>query len=220
MLKNGIAGMIRSMKKCWAVGLVLAACLMGVAPAMAVEEPSFHKVLTDGAFEVRDYPATVVAEVTVTGDQNAAASRGFRLLAAYIFGGNQGRESIAMTAPVALKPIGETIPMTAPVSQTSAEGNRAWVVRFTMPHGYVLASLPRPNDPKVQLRELPPSRQAVLKFSGWALAGAVKARTAELLAEAAAHHLKIVGPVTLAQYDPPWTLWFMRRNEVMAPVAP
>jgi hypothetical protein len=187
---------------------------------MAVEEPPFHVVLTDGAFEVRDYPATVVAEVTVAGDQNAAASRGFRLLAAYIFGGNQGRQSIAMTAPVALRPAGETIPMTAPVSQTEAGSNKTWVVRFTMPHSYRLASLPRPNDPRVQLRELPPSRQAVLRFSGWALEGAVNARTTDLLAQAAGRHLKIIGPVTLAQYDPPWTLWFMRRNEVMAPVAP
>jgi hypothetical protein len=187
---------------------------------MAVEEPSFHAVLTDGAFEVRDYPATVVAEVTVTGDQNTAASRGFRLLAAYIFGGNHDRISIAMTAPVALKPAGEKIPMRAPVSQTREGPNQTWVVRFTMPHAYALASLPRPNDPQVQLRELPPGRQAVLRFSGWALEGAVKTKTAELLADAAAHHLKITGPVTLAQYDPPWTLWFMRRNEVMAPVAP
>jgi len=187
---------------------------------MAVEEPPFHAVLTDGDFEVRDYPAAVVAEVTVAGDQNTASSRGFRLLAAYIFGGNHRRESIAMTAPVALKPAGETIPMTAPVSQTREGPNQTWVVRFTMPHAYTLASLPRPNDPQVQLRELPPSRQAVLRFSGWALEGAVKARTDELLAKASAHHLKIIGPVTLAQYDPPWTLWFLRRNEVMAPVAP
>jgi hypothetical protein len=187
---------------------------------MAVEETSFHTVLADGAFEVRDYPAQIVAEVTVTGDQNTAASRGFRLLAAYIFGGNHGRESIAMTAPVALKPAGDKIPMTAPVSQTRAGPDQTWVVRFTMPRAYHLASLPRPNDAQVQLRELPPSRQAVLRFSGWALEGAVKARTAELLADADARHLKIIGPVTLAQYDPPWTLWFMRRNEVMAPVAP
>ncbi len=201
----------------WALTVIISASLIG-APAMAIEEPPFHVVLTDGAFQLRDYPATVVAEVTVTGDQNAAASQGFRRLANYIFGGNQGRDKIAMTAPVALKSAGETIAMTAPVSQTREAGKQAWVVRFTMPRAYTLASLPRPNDPEVRLRELPPSRQAVLKFSGWALEGAVKARTAELLNDAAARHVKIIGPVTLAQYDPPWTLWFMRRNEVMAPV--
>jgi hypothetical protein len=208
------------MQRClWALTLVVIATLMG-APAMAVEEPPFHAVLTDGAFEVRDYPATVVAEVAVAGDQNAAASRGFRLLAAYIFGGNHNRKSIAMTAPVALQRTGEKIPMTAPVSQSRAEGSQSWVVRFTMPHAYALSNLPRPNDPQVQLRQIAPSRQAVLKFSGLATEGAVKVRTGELLAAAAAHHLKIIGPVTLAQYDPPWTLWFMRRNEVMAPIAP
>jgi hypothetical protein len=206
-------------RRFWALAVFIGVSLIG-APAMAVEEPSFHTVLSDGAFEVRDYPAQVVAEVTVSGDQNTAASRGFRLLAAYIFGANHNRLSIPMTAPVALEPAGEKIPMTAPVSQTRAGGGQTWVVRFTMPHAFALSSLPRPNDPQVQLRELPPSRQAVLKFSGWALEGAVKARTAELLADAAGRRLKIIGPVTLAQYDPPWTLWFMRRNELMAPIAP
>lgn len=68
---------------------------------MAVEEPAFKTVMSDGAFEVRDYPSLVVAEVTVTGEQKEAASKGFRLLAGYIFGGNRRRQSIAMTAPVA-----------------------------------------------------------------------------------------------------------------------
>ena len=74
---------------------------------MAVEEPAFRTVLQDGAFEIRDYPALVVAEVTVTGGQKEAASKGFRLLAGYIFGGNRGKQSIAMTAPVTEAPAGE-----------------------------------------------------------------------------------------------------------------
>ncbi|MEO8461020.1 MAG: heme-binding protein, partial [Dokdonella sp.] len=84
---------------------------------MAVEEPAFKTVLKDGNFEVRDYPALVVAEVTVSGEQKEAASRGFRLLAGYIFGGNKRRQSIAMTAPVAQEPTSEKIAMTAPVTQ-------------------------------------------------------------------------------------------------------
>jgi hypothetical protein len=199
------------------VGLTLATTLWGTQ-AMAVEEPPFKPVIEAGAFEVRDYPSLVVAEVTVTGDQNEAANRGFRLLAGYIFGGNSRRQSIAMTAPVSLEHAGEKIAMTAPVSQ--ARGDGAWIVRFTMPSAYRLDTLPEPKDPKVHLKALPPMRMAVLRFSGLAKSEAVAAKTAELSALVQAHGLRVIGPVTLAQYNPPWTPWFMRRNEVMVPVQP
>ena len=121
---------------------------------MAVEEPAFRIVLQDGAFEVRDYPTLVVAEVTVTGEQKEAASKGFRLLAGYIFGGNRRKQSIAMTAPVAQEPTSEKIAMTAPVTQTQTAGE--WVVQFTMPSSYSLETLPEPNDARVHLRVTPP----------------------------------------------------------------
>ncbi len=184
---------------------------------MSVEEPTFKLVLTDGAFEVRDYPALVVAEVTVSGDQKEAAGKGFRVLASYIFGGNKSRKSIEMTAPVSQVPVSEKIAMTAPVTQT--EIGASWVVRFTMPKGYSLETLPVPDDPKVKLRTVAPARLAVLTFSGLARADDVAAKTDELKKFAAKHRLRSIGPVSLAQYDPPWTLWFMRRNEVSIPVS-
>jgi len=198
-------------------GAILIFSLLG-SSAMAVEEPAFKTVLQDGNFEIRDYPSLVVAEVTVSGGQKEAASKGFRLLAGYIFGGNKRRLSIAMTAPVAQAPSSEKIAMTAPVTQIASAGN--WIVRFTMPRAYTLDTLPEPNDPKVQLRRLPAQRVAVLRFSGLAGKGDVDAKTAELVATTSAHHLRAIGPASLAQYNPPWTLWFMRRNEVMIPVEP
>ncbi len=185
---------------------------------MAVEEPSFKTIVREGAFEVRDYPALVVAEVTVSGDQKEAAGKGFRLLAGYIFGGNKRRQSIAMTAPVAQAPTSEKIAMTAPVTQTQSAGE--WVVRFTMPSAYSMETLPEPNDPKVHLRLVLPARFAVLQFSGLARKDDVAAKTAELEKLAGTHHLRAIGPASLSQYDPPWTPWFMRRNEVMIPIAP
>ena len=199
------------------LGAMLGATLFGT-DAMAVEEPAFRSVLHEGAFEVRDYPALVIAEVTVSGDQKEAASKGFRLLAGYIFGGNKRRQSIAMTAPVAQAPTSEKIAMTAPVTQIQSAGE--WVVRFTMPSAYSMDTLPEPNDPKVHLRVLQPTRFAVLQFSGLARKDDVATKTAELEKLAGTHHLRAIGPASLAQYDPPWTLWFMRRNEVMLPVAP
>lgn len=184
---------------------------------MAVEEPKFTLISKDGAFEVRDYPALVVAEATVKGDRNAASSAGFRILASYIFGANAGKTSIAMTAPVQQTAAGDRIAMTAPVAISGSADE--WVVRFTMPSQYDLAQLPRPNDGRVHLKEVPAVRMAVLKFSGLARDEAVAERTAELQAHLKARQLVATEAASLARYDPPWTPWFMRRNEVMIPIA-
>eukprot|EP01037_Dinobryon_pediforme_P010135 gene10135-10203_t len=206
--------------------LAIPAALIGLAVigtwAMAVEEPKFTVSLRDGAFEVRDYPAVVVAEVTVSGDQKAAVRQGFGLLAGYIFGGNTRQQRIAMTAPVAQQPAakapaGETVAVTAPVTQIPS-GN-AWVVRFTMPSQYTLATLPNPADKRVMLRQVAPARFAVVRFSGVATQSSLTAKAAELAAFAHKRGLQTVGPAALAQYDPPWTLWFMRRNEVLIQLA-
>ena len=198
-----------------ALSLALALTLAGCT-AVTVEEPKFSVVLKDGPFDIRDYPALTIAEVTVTGGQWRAANKGFRLLAGYIFGGNARRQEIPMTAPVVQARAGETIPMTTPVTQT--EGPEGWVVRFIMPAGSTPDTLPAPNEKQVRLVVTPPLRQAVVKFSGWALSGAVKARTDQLRAWMASRHLQPTGPATLAQYNPPWTIWFLRRNELMIPV--
>jgi hypothetical protein len=198
------------------IALMLGLALSGTV-AMATEEPPFAVSLAEGDFALRDYPPLVVAEVTVTGDQKAAASKGFRLLAGYIFGGNTRRQSISMTAPVVQAPASETIAMTAPVLQTG-HGD-AWTVRFVMPQGMTLATLPVPNDPAVKLRALPPARVAVVRFSGLARSDDVAARTRALEAWITSRQLHATGAPSLAQYNPPWTPWFMRRNEVMIPVA-
>ena len=188
-------------------------------PAMAVEEPPFTIAFQAGAIEVRDYPAVIAAEVTVGGDRGAAVNAGFRLLAGYIFGGNTRKQSIAMTAPVVqARGGGETIAMTAPVTQSGGPG--AWVVQFIMPKGSTLASLPTPNDARVKLRPLPPTRIAVARFSGLTGDADIQRETIALEAFIAQRHLRAAGKPALARYDPPWTLWFMRRNEIWIPLAP
>ena len=198
--------------------MAFTAALAGASPARAVEEPAFRLEAQDGPFEIRDYPGLIVAEVTVEGDQNTAANRGFRLLAGYIFGANHGRQGIAMTAPVTQTPArGETIAMTAPVSQT--RDGKAWTVRFTMPSAWRLDTLPQPNDPRVRLHAVPPARTAVLRFSGVASDGANAAQRARLLGLLAPGAWAPSGPSVTWFYDPPWTLPPFRRNEVAVPVA-
>ena len=183
---------------------------------MATEEPKFTVSLHEGAYEIRDYQAAVAAEVTVTGDQQGAVRKGFRVLAGYIFGGNRRRQSIAMTAPVAQARASEKIAMTAPVTQTQTDG--AWVIRFTMPSAYSLETLPEPDDPNVRLRAVAPARFAVIRFSGLASKASVEAKIAELTEFAKTQHLHTIGSASIAQYNPPWIPWFMRRNEVMIEV--
>ena len=189
---------------------------------MATEEPVFTAQLKEGAFEVRSYPALVAAQVSVTGTRDEASRAGFKLLAGYIFGGNTRRQSMAMTAPVVQsQPSSQSIAMTAPVIQTATPGGtEGWTVRFIMPSAFTLDTLPTPNDAKVQLLALPPARFAVVTFSGLANEEDVAERTAALNTFIDTHALRPSGPPELARYNPPWTLWFMRRNEVHIPLAP
>ncbi|MDZ4087869.1 MAG: heme-binding protein [Tabrizicola sp.] len=184
---------------------------------MTIEEPKFSLALKDGALEIRDHVAAIAAEVTVKGTQAEASRQGFRLLAGYIFGANSRRQKNAMTAPVTKSAAGEKIAVTAPVTQIP--GNSDWLVRFTMPGQYRLADLPVPNDPAVKIRAMVPARFAVLRFSG--LAGEAKvAKTREqLLSILRVRGLHPAGPVSIARYNPPWTPWFLRRNEVMISMA-
>ena len=183
---------------------------------MSVEEPAFRVQLRDGPFEVCDYPSLVVAEVVVSGDQGHAAGQGFRILAGFIFGANARREKIAMTAPVTLLPVSRR--PGSPTPSVEARGAGEWVVRFTMPKAYTIATLPLPKDARIHLRAAPPMRVAVVRFSGVANPQAFEVKAKELGAWMGKRGLPAAGPAALAQYDPPWTLWFLRRNEVMIPV--
>jgi hypothetical protein len=199
----------------------LCAALAALPAMAAIEEPPFETVRKSGDFEIRQYAPMTVAETVVEGSLWGASNDGFRVIAGYIFGNNistkgAGSEKIAMTAPVTVEAAPEKIAMTAPVT-TEADGNRLRM-HFVMPSQYTLATLPKPKDDRVKLREVPAQRMAVLKFSGFTGEDKVKERTEELLAWVKAEGLVPAGAPQLARYDPPWTLPFLRRNEVLVPV--
>src|SRR6478752_9124270 len=142
------------------------------------EEPRYTSEKVTHGVEIRNYGPRIAAETTVFGDEDKALSDGFRRLAGYIFGGNHGNAKIAMTVPVA-RQSGQKIAMTAPVSKTSgADG--ASVVRFFMPAGWTMDTLPAPNDDEVGLVTVPGETVAVLRFTGHRGSAAVAARTTEL----------------------------------------
>lgn len=197
---------------------VAAAVVMSAAAAparAATEEPRFAVVDKIGVIEVRQYGPRLAAEVVVQGDEESARSDGFRLLADYIFGNNTARTKIAMTAPVAQQR-SEKIAMTAPVSQT--RDGSGWRVRFFMPSRYTRETLPQPNNPAVQIAEVPGETMAVLRFSNSRSAEAIAKQTAALLRGVEGSRWIVAGAPVTWLYDPPWTLPFFRRNEVAVPV--
>lgn len=202
----------------WAISIVV---IIGVGAILAgpisshVEQAPYKVSDKQGNIEIREYPSLVVAEVEVTGEREVAIKKGFKMVADYIFGDNHSTEQVAMTAPVTQK-TSQKIAMTAPVTQKS-EGD-SWVISFVMPSSYKLETLPRPNHEQIKLRETRPARYAVIQFSGKATTESLEKETAELRAFIKEKGLKVMSGPTYAFFNPPWTLPFLRRNEVMIEV--
>lgn len=164
--------------------------------------------------EIREYPATLVAEVTVEGSRGDAANQAFRPLFNYISGANVTQEEIEMTAPVTQEPKSVEIEMTAPVTQAPTGEADQWEVAFIMPSKWTLETLPAPKDDNVRLREIPGKRVAAIRFSGsWSDEAVEKQRaTLEAFLDSKGYQY---GAYQYAFYDAPFTLPAFRRNEVL-----
>jgi SOUL heme-binding protein len=199
--------------------ILLLIALTFTGAAMAIEEPQFTILEKTPPFELRAYAPMILAEVKVEGNLDEASSQGFRLIAAYIFGQNQVSEKIAMTTPVVVEgqtPKSAKIAMTSPVTVESNAGQ--WTISFVMPSEYTLESLPKPLNPKVQLRQIPAVKRAVIGFTGFYNENKVAERTLELEEWMKTKNLLAASAPKFARYNPPWTLPFMRRNEIMIDV--
>ncbi len=186
---------------------------------MATEEAEFTLIHKENNFEIREYSPRIIAQVSVSGNFNDSSSAGFKSLADYIFGNNvinDKSQKIAMTAPVVAEPTSEKITMTAPVL---AEGkNSEWLISFVMPKEYSMESLPKPNNSAVVLIERQRERYAVVVFSGLVRESSYNEKATLLNEFVKIQGLSSVGSLLIARYNPPWTLPFFRRNELMVKV--
>jgi hypothetical protein len=197
------------MRRAWWFALFLPA----LSPAtMAIEEPSYEVVQQLDGAEVRQYAPYVVAQVLVAGPAEQAGSEAFPILAGYIFGKNRGERKFDMTAPVTQAAVPVKMAMTAPVTQAASAGGT--LVQFALPKGVTLATAPEPLDPRVQLREVPGHRVAVIRFSGFWSQANYNEHLAKLQAALRTAQLRWTGEPTLSRYNPPFTPWFLRRNEI------
>ena len=171
-----------------------------VSTTSAIEEPTYSLVTSweSPDIEIRDYDSRILATTRMTEGQNS----GFRVLAGYIFGGNENEQEIAMTAPV----------------QRTMPGEQEAEMAFVVPRAYSMEELPTPDDSRVEFREEPAYRAAVIRFSGWVNDKKAERYWQTLITFLGEQGIQPVGDPTLNQYNPPWTPPFMRRNEIIVAV--
>lgn len=185
---------------------------------MTEQQP--HNVLRRfPGFELRRYPAHLVAEIEVDSSFTDAGNRAFGVLAGFISGRNSAQGKVAMTAPVVQEQASSRIAMTSPVVQAPGGDPGRQVVAFVMPAEYSVDTLPTPTDPRISIREIPTQVAAARTFTGRWSERIYQEQLAELRSAVAQAGLEIVGPPRFARFDPPWTPWFLRHNEVVLPVA-
>ncbi|MFC1778614.1 heme-binding protein [Pseudomonadota bacterium] len=184
---------------------------------MAVEEAEYTVLLKDETLEIRQYAPSIVAEVIVNDNFEDASNTAFRKLFKYISGSNSSRSKIAMTAPVSQEAQSEKIAMTAPVGQRASE--QGWAVSFMMPASYTMETIPLPEDASVKLREVPAYSAAAIRYSGTWSEKRYKKHLVLLNNWIEQNELEATGTPLWARYNAPFTPWFMRRNEILIPVA-
>ena len=208
------------MKKIIFQSLFISITILFGNSAMAIEEPKFTLLLEEKPYEIRAYEPMIVAEVQVSGDRDSATNRGFRMIADYIFGNNEGKnqasQNIAMTAPVTIeKQIQANVERNS-TQEELAEG--VWRIQFVMPSEFSLSSLPKPKNNLVNIRQIPSKTYAVYVYSGLNGVEKVSKITQDLQTWIFQNHYEAIGNPQLARYNPPWTLPIFRRNEVLIEV--
>jgi len=180
------------------------------------EQTEYTIVTSEKEYEVRLYPAHIVAQTVVKGPYQKALNEGFRIVAGYIFGGNTAKKSIAMTTPVVEQQGGQTIAMTAPVI-ADIEGD-SHTISFGMPRSYTLATLPMPTDPRVRIVTIPERKMAAIRFRWLRTEARVQAKKQELLSALRSASVAVRGTAQYAGYNAPWTPPWMTRNEVLVEI--
>ena len=178
----------------------------------AIEEPDYELVRKFDGVELRKYAPYMVAEVVLQSTADDAGNQAFPILAGYIFGKNKGEKKFAMTAPVTQTAAPVRMEMTAPVTQAAVAGGMR--VQFVLPKGVTLDTAPEPLDARVQLRLVPASQWAAIRYSGTWSQSNYEQHLALLRAALDTAGVATQGEPVLARYNAPFTPWFLRRNEI------
>jgi hypothetical protein len=169
--------------------------------AVKTEKQKFRVILKEDRFEIRFYPSATMATIYSNAtDYKGLASSGFRKLARYIFGGNEQKQSISMTAPVRMN-------MTEKGSSMS----------FVMPEKYNNNELPTPNDKSIDIQQSKPVYVASISFSGYATDVKIKSNKEQLEQMLKDKNIKVVGEYSFLGYNAPYE-FIGRTNEIIIPI--
>tara|TARA_B100000035_G_scaffold314796_1_gene332344 strand:- start:449 stop:1060 length:612 start_codon:yes stop_codon:yes gene_type:complete len=186
---------------------------------MATEEPEFTVLFQEENLEIREYEPRIIAHVKANGDFDDASSKGFKILADFIFGNNtinNSSKKISMTAPVSASISSKKISMTAPV--IAENNNNEWSISFVMPKEFTMETLPLPNNQNIKITALPKEKFAVVVFSGLVRESSYNKKVNLLNEFIKKKKLTPLSSIQIARYNPPWTLPFFRRNELMVKI--
>ena len=176
------------------------------------EQPHYTVLQQLGqSVEIRQYePRLAIEAVVEDPDREKAAGEAFGLLFHYITGANQRDQKIAMTAPVQTR--ADRIAMTVPVQTSGGDGEVS--MRFFLPRDVASAGAPAPTDPRLHLVKVPAETIAAVRYSGVATQVSRDHYAAILLGVLATSSWTPEGAIFQFNYDPPFAIPFLRRNEV------
>ena len=185
-----------------------------------VEQARYTVIKKKSGYEIRKYPAHIVAQTTIKGSYPESMNEGFRIVAGYIFGNNLKKESIAMTAPVTAQntqqPSSQKIAMTAPM--IASDKGDSQIISFGMPQSQTLKTLPKPLDSRIKIVLTPEQTIAALKFSWFRNDHRIQKMQKKLLKTLTDDKIKVTGSPSYAGYNAPWTPPWMTRHEVMVAI--
>lgn len=188
------------MKALWVTGAIC--CLVALAAVsrsvFALEKPRYKLLSKTGSLELRAYEPVTVASTSLEGAYRDSTRGGFRVIANYIFGGNQDAQKIAMTAPVLVE------------NPDAPQYDMA----FVMPADSVAAGLPAPQTTALQLQSQAWGRVAVWSFGGWATEDRLDKEWAKMQAALREQDISADRYDWIAQYNPPSMPPPFRHNEI------
>lgn len=205
------------LKKSLSVVSALALSSCSVLGINDTPQAKYTNIKKDNNFSVRVYAPLTEAQVTVQeSNYKSAVNKGFGYLFKYITGANIAKQNIQMTAPVKIEQPSEKIQMTAPIMIKGDDKN--WTIAFVLPAKYTLENAPKPTNDRVKLVEKPETKVAVITFSGFLNKDSIDSNTSKLKTWIKSNNYQAIGQAEAAGYNPPWTIPFLRTNEVMIPV--
>jgi hypothetical protein len=166
-----------------------------------IEHAPYTLVKSEENFEIRYYSQILLVSTPMNSEKvESSSDSAFKRLFAYISGENSEAQDISMTAPVFM------------------DQNKATKMSFVLPKDFRIDSAPAPNDPNVSLEKIDNYTVAVIRFSGWLDQETIEIKKVELMDWLRELDIKTIGLPIIAGYDPPSSLPFFRRNEVLIPI--